>query len=397
MQNQQPNPLFAIACGGTGGHLFPGLAVADELLQRGADVQLLISEKEVDQQGVRSAIGMDIEILPAVGLSGGNLLKFGKGFLESRRKAKALFQKRLPRAVLAMGGFTSAPPVMAGRSLGAKTFLHESNYIPGRANKWLAHFVDEAFAFFHEASSQLSLQNISVVGMPVRVDFLEPIDPASAKMALGLKPALPVVLVMGGSQGASGINDLVLRALPHLTRALGTVQFLHLTGPRDVEKVRSAYAENKVSAVVRPFLTEMHFAMRAASVAISRSGASSLAELAAVQLPAVLIPYPSSADDHQFYNALKFVESGAARMTSQHGADPERLALELKELKQSTDARARMQSALAQWHAPDAAKKIAERIFTASEPSTGRDVALRRPPSVSQSAARELHMEEANA
>lgn len=363
MQRPVPNPFVVIACGGTGGHLFPGLAVAEELVRRDCDVTLLISPKEVDQQAVKSAIGMNVVTLPAVGLTKGGVLGFIAGFYKSRHAAKKLFRQRIPQAVLAMGGFTSAPPVLAGKKLGAKTFLHESNTIPGRANRWLAHSVDEAFVYFHEASGRMSISRAHVVGMPVRSQFLDPVDPAAARMSLGLHPEKPVLLVMGGSQGASGINSSVLSALPQLAARSPELQFLHLTGSADFEKVKNAYAAHKCKAIVRPFLTEMEFALGAATVAISRSGASSLAELAAMKLPAILIPYPAATDDHQHYNALAFVETGAATMIDQSSASAENLTHHILELLENEKARSTMQQALDRWHSPNAASDIAERIF----------------------------------
>src|SRR6185436_14325843 len=136
MRPTRPSPpLVAIACGGTGGHLFPGVAVAEQLLLRGCDVTLLVSPKEVDQQAVKNALGMEIATLPAVGMTRGHLGAFFAGFWKSYRAARALFSPRPPQAVLAMGGFTSAPPVLAGKACGATTFLHESNTIPGKANR----------------------------------------------------------------------------------------------------------------------------------------------------------------------------------------------------------------------------------------------------------------------
>jgi UDP-N-acetylglucosamine--N-acetylmuramyl-(pentapeptide) pyrophosphoryl-undecaprenol N-acetylglucosamine transferase len=363
MQSPAKNPYIAIACGGTGGHLFPGLAVAEELLRRDCDVAILISPKEVDQQAVKAVIGMEVVTLPAVGLTRGGLPGFAAGFYKSRRAAGTLFRKKIPDAVLAMGGFTSAPPVLAGKKLGAKTFLHESNTIPGRANRWLAHVVDEAFVYFHEASGRMNIARASVTGMPVRSQFLDPIDSAAARMALGLEPEKPVLLVMGGSQGASGINSLALGALPILSARLPDLQILHLTGASDFQKIQAAYAAQNRKAVVRPFLTEMEFALGAASVCISRSGASSLAEIAAMKLPSILIPYPTATDDHQFYNALAFVESGAAKMFQQSSADPNELARTICELIENKNQRDEMQIALANWHSPDAAEKIANRIL----------------------------------
>ena len=356
-------PRIAIACGGTGGHLFPGLAVGEELLRRNCAVTLLISPKDVDQQAVKSVSGMEIVTLPAVGLTRGGFLGFAAGFYKSYRAAKNLFRKNPPHAVLAMGGFTSAPPVLAGKSFGAKTFLHESNTIPGRANRWLAHFVDDAFVYFHEASGRMSSAKIEVTGMPVRPQFLKPIDVAAARISLGLDANKPVLLVMGGSQGASGINDLVLSALPLLAKSAPDLQFFHLTGARDFEKVQAVYTAQKCKAIVHPFFSEMELALGAASVAVSRSGASSLAELAAMRLPAILIPYPTAADNHQFYNANAFVRSGAARMIGQCNTSPQRLAEEVLNLVEESQQRTVIQQALEKWHTPDAAEKVATKIF----------------------------------
>jgi UDP-N-acetylglucosamine--N-acetylmuramyl-(pentapeptide) pyrophosphoryl-undecaprenol N-acetylglucosamine transferase len=128
----------AIACGGTGGHLFPGLAVAEQLAQRGCKISLLISPKEVDQQAVKNVRGMEIVTLPAVALQNRNYLSFVRGCFRSYRAARRYFKSHPPQAVLAMGGFTSAPPVLAAKFLGAKTFLHESNTIPGRGVRWFS-------------------------------------------------------------------------------------------------------------------------------------------------------------------------------------------------------------------------------------------------------------------
>src|SRR5438034_7262984 len=148
-------------------------------------------------------------------------------------------------------------------------------------------------------------------------------DAASCRVNLGLDADRPVLLVMGGSQGASAVNHLVSQSLALLSTQSPDLQFLHLTGAGDFKKVGDAYAARKLKAVVRPFLTEMELALGAATVAISRAGASSLAELAAMRVPVVLIPYPSAADNHQFYNASRYLESRCARMVAQEKATPE--------------------------------------------------------------------------
>lgn len=362
MNQPRSTPLIAIACGGTGGHLFPGLAVAEECLQRRCEVMLLISPKEVDQQAVQAAVGMKIMILPAVGLSQGQVMEFARGSCRSFLAVKTVFRQRPPQAVLAMGGFTSAPPVLAGKRCGAATFLHESNTIPGRANRLLSHLVDQAFVGFPSAAGRLYSQNVVTTGTPVRSQF-QPADAAACRTALGLDPERPVLLIMGGSQGASGINELALQSLAHLAGAVPHLQFLHLTGARDAAEVQTAYAARKARAVVRPFLTEMELALGAATVAVSRAGASSLAELAAMRLPSILIPYPAAADDHQFYNARALADAGAAFLLEQAEATGEKLADLVLRLLRDPVAHTRMAHELVRWHHPRAAQLIAEKML----------------------------------
>jgi UDP-N-acetylglucosamine--N-acetylmuramyl-(pentapeptide) pyrophosphoryl-undecaprenol N-acetylglucosamine transferase len=355
-------PFVAIACGGTGGHLFPGLAVAEELKKRGCQIALLISPKDVDQQAVKSAQGFEIFTLPAVGLQNRNYFSFAKSFWNSFRASRKIFKQRQPDAVLAMGGFTSAPPILAARKFRAKTFLHESNTIPGRANRFLARFVDEAFVGFPEAAARLKACKVSVTGTPVRPQF-HPRDAAACRTALGLEPNCPTILVMGGSQGASGLNEMILSALPLI--AGKNWQWLHLTGANDFEKVKQTYAARAIKSVVKPFLAEMDLALGAATISVSRSGASSLAEIAAMRLPSLLVPYPTAADNHQFFNATAFEKTGAAKLLEQKNSTPEKVARILVELIENETMRSKIQSALAQWHAPKAAEHIAENILNA--------------------------------
>lgn len=357
-------PHIAIACGGTGGHLFPGLAVAGQILAGGGSVTVLISPKDVDQQAAKAAGGVEVVTLPAVALQRGQRLAFLCGCWQSWRAARRLFKSRRPDAVLAMGGFTSAPPVVAARNLGVKTFLHESNTIPGRANRWLARLVDQAFVGFSETESRLAARQVTVTGTPVRPQF-QPRAAAACRLALGLDAARPVVLVMGGSQGARGLNEKILAALPVLAGQARQWQWLHLTGPHDAGQVRQTYEHLGLRAVVRPFLAEMELALGAATACVSRAGASSLAELAAVRLPALLIPFPAAADNHQFHNARAFVETGAARLLAQSDATPEKVADRLRGLVADVAVRADMMQALSRWHAPDAAGRIAALMLNA--------------------------------
>jgi UDP-N-acetylglucosamine--N-acetylmuramyl-(pentapeptide) pyrophosphoryl-undecaprenol N-acetylglucosamine transferase len=367
MNNATPHPelpkVAAIACGGTGGHLFPGLAVGRELRRAGCEVMLLLSSKKIDALAAQAAGDMEIVTLPAVGWSGGNAPRFVWRFCQSYLQARRHFRRRQPQWVLGMGGFTSAPPVLAGKHLGARAFLHESNSVPGRANRWLARVVDGAFVYFQTAADELSARRVEVLGMPVRPEFLHLPTAEEARAALGLNPSAPVLLVMGGSQGAGKINELICGIIEPLGKAMPALQFIHLTGPDDCEKVQAAYAAQGRTAVVRAFLAEMAVALAAADAAVSRAGASSLAEFAACRLPAVLIPYPTAADDHQFHNARAFARSGAARALQQDLFTPRLLLGEILELLRKPGQRAAMRQALGAWHRPEAAAQIADRML----------------------------------
>ncbi|MBU6398814.1 MAG: undecaprenyldiphospho-muramoylpentapeptide beta-N-acetylglucosaminyltransferase [Verrucomicrobia bacterium] len=362
MQSAASTPLVAIAAGGTGGHLFPGLAVAQALTDRGARVLLLVSPKEVDQQAARTAPGLEWRTLPAVALQKGRAGAFVGALFSSWRTASKWFRARRPRAVLGMGGFTCVATVLAAKGVRAATFLHEANAIPGRAIRWLAPWVDEVCVNFPAAADRLRNPSVRQVGMPVRAQF-RPLEPEACRLALGLEPDRPVLLVMGGSQGAAGVNELMLRALPRLAERARELQLLHLTGAGDFEKVRTAYFVQQRRAVVRPFLAEMELALGAATIAVSRAGASSLAELAAMRVPAILIPYPAAVDNHQLYNARALAESGAARLLEQWQATPDLLARLIFELVERPDGREAMSSALARWHDPAAAARVAERVL----------------------------------
>jgi UDP-N-acetylglucosamine--N-acetylmuramyl-(pentapeptide) pyrophosphoryl-undecaprenol N-acetylglucosamine transferase len=199
--------------------------------------------------------------------------------------------------------------------------------------------------------------------MPVRDELLRLPSAVAARRALGLKTDGPVLLVMGGSQGARSINELTVAILPQLLEAMPQLQFIHLTGSSDLEKIQAAYAVRQCPAVVRPFLTEMELALGAADAAVSRAGASSLAEFAACQLPALLIPYPTAADNHQYHNAQAFAQTGAARVLEQHTLSSGLLAAEILALLGNVEQRSAMRRALAAWHWPQAAANIADRML----------------------------------
>lgn len=342
--------------------MFPGLAVGERLVARGWDALLLVSPKEIDRRGSEQAVGMETMVLPAVGLERGRLWTFLGGCWRSYRMARRWFNEKRPAAVLAMGGFTSAPPILAGRHKGMPVFLHEANGVPGRANRWLARWVDRAFVGFPQAAARFRRCRVEVTGTPVRTRF-RPRDPRECRLTLGLEPDGPVLLVMGGSQGAAAVNGLVLEALPLLQRRVPALQILHVTGSLDFERVRRGYEGWSGRALVREFVDEIEVAMGAATVALGRAGGSVLAELAVMGLPSILIPYPSAVENHQFYNARALMDTGAARLLEQIMATPAALAVTVRELVEDEPLRRRMTDALRRWHRSDAADRIADVIL----------------------------------
>lgn len=374
----------AIACGGTGGHLFPGIAVGNEVLARGGRVTLFISEKEVDRQAVRDLQGMKIVALPSVGLMRGRLFAFIAGVLNSRRHALFAYQGDAPDVVLAMGGFTSAGPVLAGRKVKAACFLHDSNVIPGRANRWLARFASEVFVAFPEAQARFR-KPTRITGTPVRSEFYAT-DQAAARVALGLRLEDPVLLVMGGSQGASAINRLMQEALPKLVEKMPLLQFIHLTGATDLDAIQTTYQKLGVNALVQVFCGEMHNALGAATLAVSRAGGSSLAEIAATGTPSLLIPFPHAAENHQYFNALAMNQDGAAIMLDQNkvsGADFASLVIDL--IRQQRSLQSIRHRLLLGWRNADAASRIVD-AMCAHRPFV----------SVTQIAAQSTRVEEAS-
>ena len=319
---------FMIACGGTGGHLFPGLAVAESLLSGGHEVLLLVSEKAIDERALRAFPGMPRETLPSVGLPkmlSPGALKFAGRMFSSFRKCSAICARFRPDAVLGMGGFTSIAPLAAAWRRGIPAYLHESNAIPGKANRLGARFCRAVLLGFEECAQFFPGRATRITGTPIRSELVADVpSKARARRVLGLDPGRRTLLVMGGSQGASGINALMAGAAGHLR--CGGVQIIHLSGERDAEKLQAAYDNAGVPAVVMPFCDRMQDVYAAADLAVSRSGAASLTELSWFGLPSVLIPYPHAAEDHQALNARIFERAGAARLLSEKEATGDSLA-----------------------------------------------------------------------
>ena len=355
---------IAIACGGTGGHLFPGLAVAEELRHRGHDTLLLVSAKQIDAIALEGAEQQQTKALPGIGWPGflsPRVFKFGLTLINSWRECGQVYRDFQPTAVVGMGGFTSAIPLLLGRHLHLPTLIHESNAIPGRVTRFISPWVNKTLLGFDGCANYLRRAHCVVTGTPVRRG-LERIDRAVAAERFGLNPSLPIVLIMGGSQGAHGINQLVLKTLPMWHGDREEVQFIHLTGQADANIAEINYRRQRLTAVVRAFSTEMEHFYSLADVVICRSGAASLTELSHYALPSVLVPYPAAADDHQSFNARIFEQAGASRLLVESKTTPETLHQVVSEILTNVPMRYRMAEAARGLASEDAAKRVAEEI-----------------------------------
>ena len=326
-----------IACGGTGGHLFPGIAVAEVLRDRGHEVMLLVSEKEIDALALSGRTNFRFEKLPTVGLPSPfspAILGFIRRFYQSFSLCRSIYRKFKPQVVLGMGGFTSTAPVLAGRMRGVSTFIHESNAIPGKANRLTARMVRAVMLGFKECAPFFPKARTEVTGTPIRTE-LKPLDRQVARHRLGLRTDLPTLLVMGGSQGASGINQAVIKSLPFLHGV--PLQVIHLSGARDERLVADNYGREKIPAYISAFHHRMEEVYSAADLLVARAGAASLAEFAAFSLPSILIPFPYAADDHQTRNAEIYARAQAAILVKESEISGELLARKIRELIESPE------------------------------------------------------------
>lgn len=358
----QIRPHIAIACGGTGGHIFPGLAVADRLVQRGCEVTVIISNKPVDKIACEDIEGVSVVELPAVAKRQGNLKEFISALWKSIQTCRGYFKSKKPHAIFATGGFVSAAPVIVGKRMGARIFIHESNTIPGKANRLFSFIADEVLVGFKCAAQFFPEKKVRVTGTPVRPEFLK-IERQQCCRRLGFDEKRPTLLVAGGSQGAHPINELFINSMSLIKEKLAGWQIIHITGNEDYEVVEKAYRESGINARVYSFYSRMDELLGAATIAVSRAGASFLAELSAARVMPLLIPYPYAADNHQFYNGLVFVKAGAGRMLEQRKATPELLIGMILQLSEESDIRSKNIESLAKLNSINAAETVANLII----------------------------------
>jgi UDP-N-acetylglucosamine--N-acetylmuramyl-(pentapeptide) pyrophosphoryl-undecaprenol N-acetylglucosamine transferase len=351
-----------IAGGGTGGHLYPGIAVARELMARvpGARVTFVGTAAGIEARVVPRE-GFELDVIRSAGLKGKSLesVARGVGLLPmSGLDAWQVITRRRPAVVIGVGGYSSGPVVALAAARGIPTLLMEQNAVPGLTNRMLAPVVKAAAVTYDEALRFFGSKAF-VSGNPVRPEFFEG---EGAHDIQGSPPGAARVLVFGGSQGAHAINMAMVEAAARLAADTPRVVLTHQTGERDLAMVRDGYKRAGLEARVEPFLYAMDREMKSADVIVSRAGATTLAELTAAGRASILIPLPTATDDHQRKNAEALVRQGAAHMVEQRELTGDRLAAEILGLARDDVRRRAMSQAARTLARPDAARVIVDRI-----------------------------------
>ena len=359
---------IVIAGGGTGGHLFPGIAVAREVLRRRPDAEITFAGTA---RGIESRVvpreGFQLDVLRSAGLKGMSLAARLRGLMllpASGLDAWRIVSQRAPQLVIGVGGYSSGPVVMAAAVRRIPTLLLEQNAVPGLTNRLLSRFVSAAAVTFESTVTFFGRRGF-VTGNPVRPEFVESVPESRPD-------GPPRILIFGGSQGAHAINLAMVEAAPRLAAHGGGMAITHQTGERDLEYVRDGYRRAGLTARVEPFLYTMDREMKAADLVVCRAGATTIAELTAAGRAALFIPLPTAADDHQRRNAEVLVRAGAAELLEQQGLTGERLAERILALAGDEEKRSSMSRAARGLAKPDAARAIVDRALALALRGAGR-------------------------
>ncbi len=349
-----------IAGGGTGGHLFPGIAIAEALVEREAGNEVLF---------IGTGRGMEVTILAggkfllktisARPLKGMTLIGKVKSIWNIPRAvsdALSILKEFQPQIVLGVGGYSSGPALLAASLLGIRRAIHEPNVVPGMTNRLLRWFCQRIFISFEETRKYFPRKKTIVTGTPVRREIIE--------MRESGKEDRFTVLIFGGSMGAHRINEKMMEALDFLKRIKDSVRIFHQTGSRDIDFVSRGYREKGFEASVKPFFDEMATYYQRSDLIVCRAGASTIAELAVAGKAAIFVPYPYAAQNHQLINARTLVERGAARMIRDQDLSGPVLAQTILSLHDHPEERTKMERGIRQLARPRAAEEIVDHCYT---------------------------------
>jgi len=370
-----PKPIairIVVAGGGTGGHLFPGIAIAQEVMLRNPDNQVLFigTDKPFEAEAAARA-GFAHRSVSTEGIKGRGLwrgLRAGVRIPVGLLQAMGTLHGFKPDLVLGVGGYSSGPVVLGAWMLGIRTALHEQNVLPGITNRMLSYVADKIYVSFTETADRLGPKKSLLTGNPVRREFIEGVQHPDRSPTTGTGPF--TILVIGGSQGAHAINRAIIEGLPQL-RDPQQLRFIHQTGPLDEGPVRAAYDAAGVSGNVEPFFHDMARLYREADLVVCRAGATTVAEVTALGKAILFIPFPHAADDHQRLNASALVDQGAADMILEPELTGDLLAQRIQYYADHPDALSTMGRKAAAFGKPEAASLIVDdwyRLFINASP-----------------------------
>lgn len=353
---------IVIAGGGTGGHIYPAIAIAREYLARDASRRAVFvgTQKGLEKTIVPKA-GFPLEFIDVGGLKGKggldlirNVLRVPKGFIQAWR----LITRHEPSVVLGVGGYSSGPVLLAAAIRRVPTIVHDANAFPGLANRVLARFVTTVAVAFEEAGPRMKRKDAVVTGNPIRAEFFEAKRPDQPPTGRTQR-----LVLFGGSQGSRIINDTMTGALLFLARLKDALEIVHQTGPNELEKVQAAYRQSAfTNARVVPYLDPIVDEIAAADLVVSRAGAMTIGELAAIGRAAVLIPFAAATNNHQELNARVVERAGGAVVITEKELSPEKLAAVISEILGDPQRAGRMGAAAKTLAVPDATKKIVDLV-----------------------------------
>ncbi len=355
--NMQPVMILA---GGTGGHVFPALAVANELRDRGVPIIWVGTNKGIESRIVPAA-GFPLAIMSVQGLRGKGLLQYVRApliILKALFESLSIVLKHKPCALLGMGGFVAGPCSLIGVLLRKPLIIHEQNAIVGLTNRILAPLSRIMFTGF---PIKYNKRNLEFCGNPVRRKLMEIAGPEQRMVDRGVSKRL---LIVGGSQGAVSLNQYIPQALGIISSSI-QIEVWHQTGANRHELVLENYQKNNLQAKVNEFIDDIDQAYAWADLIVCRSGAITLAEVAAVGLGAVLVPYPYAVDDHQTANAQSYVDAGAARLIPESEMTTEKLAETLRVLLSDSQQLMDMACAAKKLGKTNASKRVADECMNA--------------------------------
>lgn len=359
-------PKVMLAGGGTGGHLFPAIALAEELKRRKPDVEILF---------VGTKRGLEAKLIPQMGyrllflevrglrrkVDVRNLLFFYY-LARSLRQAKSILEIEKPDVVVGTGGYVSGPPLYCARRLKIPTIIQEQNSYPGLTTRWLAKGADKVFLAYPESKRYFKRQNnLEVVGNPVRCDFNQ-IDKAQAKKSMKIDQNKKVILILGGSQGSVALNQSILENLA-LLEGQSWLQIIWQTGERDYSRIKATLDLKNLPITAMSFIQDMGTAYAACDLVVSRAGALTLSEITLCGKPSLLIPYPHAAADHQRHNAEALVKAGAANMIFERDLPGQNLVKRMLGLAQDQKKLESMSAQSIKLGKPDSLHRIVNEIL----------------------------------